>query len=552
LPQSTQLEIIPLGGLGEFGLNLMLYRFGDDCIVVDAGVMFPGPDLPGVDRVVPDLRFLDDCGTLHAVVLTHGHEDHIGAVAHLLARRDVPVHGPAHALGLLRARFREMDHAPRATFVPLPPDGEPLHFGPFVVETVASAHSIPQSKMIVLTTPVGTLLHTADFKLTGAGADSCAERLIELGRNGVLALLSDSTNADRPGSTPGESVVIEAIDGLLADREGRVLITAFASNVERVERLARLAQRHGRKLALAGRAMQSQVEIAESLGLVGFPAGLRVSPDRVMQLAPRNTMVIASGSQAEPLSAMARIAAGRHHEVEVEPGDLVIHSARVIPGNERNIGALIDQLLIKGADVVTQAEAAVHVSGHGAADDLAQLIEWVRPRYVIPIHGEYRHLSAHARLARARGIAPDSVLLARSGDRVTLTAERLAIEGSVPTGRMLVDAAGSAVPPGLVQERRQIAGDGIVVPVVTLDRETGTLTGNPSIVSRGFTASSNGQQTALMLEAERFVATLSPERGPDGRIDVRELEERIETELRRFLRRRTQRQPLIVPLIKEL
>ena len=294
------------------------------------------------------------------------------------------------------------------------------------------------------------------------------------------------------------------------------------------------------------------VEVAENLGLIGFPAGLRVSTDRARELAPRDLMVIAGGSQGEPLSAMARIAAGRHRDVSVDAGDLVIYSARMIPGNEKRIGAMIDQLLIAGADVVTQADAPVHVSGHGSAGDLAQLIEWVRPRYLIPIHGEYRQLSAHARLARELGIAPDRVLLARSGDRVTLTTERLAIEGRVPAGRRFVDGAGNIVSAEVMRERRQIAGDGIVIPVVTLNRETGEIAGVPSIVSRGFAPGDNGQQPELMREAERIVAGVTAERSVDGRIDVTELEDRITTELRRFLRRRTQRQPLIVPVVKEL
>lgn len=554
MSQPSRLEIIPLGGLGEFGLNLMVYRWGQDCLIVDAGMMFPGAEHLGVDVVIPNLSFLEQCGRLHAVILTHAHEDHIGALPYLLARYDVPAYCTSYTEGLIRKRLTEHGLLRESSVRPLPIDGTPLAFGPFVVESLAAAHSIPQARMLILRTPLGTVVHTADFKLDphppdGAGTD--LHRLAQLGREGVLALLSDSTNADQPGFTPGERTVTRTLDRLLGQHAGRVVVTTFASQIQRLQQLARVARRHGRRMALVGSSLQSHVEVAERLGLLELPPDVRVPPDGVMELPAGRALIVASGSQGEPMSAMARIAVNKHREVEVHPGDLVIHSARVIPGNATSIGRMINHLLRRGAEVITAADAPVHVSGHPAQDELRLLLQLLRPRYLIPIHGEYRQLQAHARLAIDFGLDKAAVLLADSGDLIALDGRRIEIVERVPVGQVFIDATLDEVDLSILRERKRAAWDGIVVPVVAVDRSKGAIDGYPDIMTRGFVPPSEPDD-GLMQEARGVVAQTLAEATPEERSDEGLLKARIQTDLRRFLRRRTQRNPLIIPVIVEL
>jgi len=554
LSSKPQLEIIPLGGLGEFGMNLMVYRYGDDCLLVDSGMMFPGEEHLGVDVVIPDLSFLDECGTIHGVVLTHGHEDHIGALPYVLARHDLPVFSTAHAQGLIRNRFDEHALPDRPSLKVLPKDGETTHLGPFGIETIRVAHSIPQSKMVVLHTPIGTVLHTADYKLDedppdGYGTDT--DRLRKLGRDGVLALFGDSTNADRAGTTPGEREATRGLDEIVAQAPHRVVVTCFASNIQRVQQLAMLAQKHGRRVALLGASLQNQVEVAERLGLLRFPPGLRVAAEDVMDLPRQRTMVVATGSQGEPMSALARIAIDKHRHVKLEDDDLVIHSARQIPGNEKSIARMIDHLMRRGARVVTARDALVHVSGHPSSGELTSLLDMVRPRFLVPIHGEYRQLRAHLDVGLASGMAPDSVLLAESGDMIALREQDISIVGRTHVGQVFIDAALDEVDQSLLRDRRRSAWDGIVVAVVAVDRDGGTIADYPQIVTRGFVPDA-GDGDELTVEARRIVLDSLAEATPEERRDEAMLKARIQTDLKRFLRRRTQRTPLIIPVIVEL
>ncbi|MHC4990545.1 MAG: ribonuclease J [Planctomycetota bacterium] len=553
--QATHLEVVALGGLGEFGMNLMVYRWGDDCLVVDAGMMFPGAEHLGVEVVVPDLSFLDDCGTLHGLVLTHGHEDHIGSVPHLLSRHDIPVYASPYTSGLVRSRLEEHPSVSARGLRALPPDGEPLSLGPFRVETLSAAHSIPQAKMLVIETPIGTIIHTADFKLDpdppdGVGTD--LTRLAELGRRGVLALFSDSTNADRPGFTPSERSVTAGIDGQIASCRGRVLVTTFSSNIHRIQELAGLAAKHDRRLTLVGSSILDQAEVAERLGLLRIPSGLRLPADEVMSLPPERAMIVATGSQGEPLSALARISVDKHRDIHLEPGDRVIHSARVIPGNAKSIARMINHLLRRGAEVVTSAEAPVHVSGHPARDELRLLLQLVRPRYLLPIHGEYRQLHAHARLGVEIGLEPQHVPLAESGDLVAIGESEIRVVDQVPTGHVFIDATADRVDWQVLRDRRRIAGDGIVVPVLAIDRGSGTFSVDPEIVTRGFVPDSGDCDNGWMREAKNVVRASLADASPEERTDEAMLKARIQADLKRFLRRRTQRQPLIIPIIVEL
>jgi ribonuclease J len=547
------IEIVPLGGLGEFGMNLMLYRHGEDCIVVDAGMMFPGAEHLGVDVVIPNLSYLDRCGTIHGVVLTHGHEDHTGALPYLLARREVPVYAAPFTLGLVRGRLSEHDMVVRGLLRHLPTDGTPLQLGPFIVETLPVTHSIPQAVMLVLRTPVGTVVHTADFKLDPTPPDGVGTDLAMLGRlgsEGVLALLSDSTNADRPGFTPGERSVVPVLDALLASARARVFVTSFASNVQRMQQVTELAGRHGRKVALVGASMLAHAEVAERLGLLRFPAGLRVDPETAMNLPRERALILVTGSQGEPMSALARIAVDEHREARVEEGDLLIHSARTIPGNEKSIGRMINHLLRRGAQVVTQADAPVHVSGHPAREELKLLLRLLRPKFLIPIHGEFRQLQEHARVGREAGLTRDSVILADSGDRIVLTESECFVADRVPVGQVFIDDALEEVDLSVLRDRRRIAGDGIVVTVVAVNRETGGADGTPEIVSRGFLPE-DGEE-AVLEEARRVVSQALAAATPEERADEGLLKARIATDLKRFLRRRTQRRPLIVPVLVEM
>ncbi len=550
--RAIHLELIPLGGLGEFGMNLMVFRIGDDCIVVDAGMMFPGAEHLGVDVIIPELGFLDDCGTIHGVVLTHAHEDHVGALPWLLARHDVPVWSTPYTEGLVRGRLAEHDLLASQTLRRLPESGGTIRLGPFTIETVPVAHSIPQAVMLAVHTPVGTVVHTADFKLDPDPLDGVATdlgKLRELGDGGVLALLSDSTNAERPGFTPGERTCGPAIEALIAAAPARVFVTTFSSNIHRIRQVAEIATRHGRRTALVGTSIQKQAEVAERLGLLGIPSSARINVESLMDRHRDEVVALVTGSQGEPMSAMARIAVDRHRDVAVEEDDLVVHSARIIPGNEKSIGRMVNHLMRRGARVVTASDAPVHVSGHPSREELRLMLHLLRPRYLVPIHGEYRQLRAHADLALSAGMDPERILLADSGDVIAVSEEECRVVDRVHVGHVFIDAALDEVDFGILRDRRKIAGDGIVVPVVAVDCESGAIGGSPEIVTRGFVP--DGQDDRVVDDARRLIVGLLAEATPEERGDEGVLKARIQTELKRFLRRRTQRRPLIIPVIVE-
>jgi ribonuclease J len=547
------LEIVALGGLGEFGMNLMVYRYGGDCLIVDAGMMFPGAEHLGVDVVVPSMEFLDDCGTIHAVLLTHGHEDHIGALPFLLGRRDVPVYGAPYTLGLVRGRLAEHELGPKPRLTPFPSTGTALTLGPFTVETLPVSHSIPQSAMLVLRTPVGTVVHTADFKLDpypldGPGTDLA--RLARLGEEGVLALLSDSTNAEQPGFTAGERTVGPALDRVIAGARGRVLVTTFSSNIHRIQQVVDVAVARGRNVAVVGSSMEFHTETAEHLGLLRIPAGVRISAEKAMNLAADRALFLVTGSQGEPTSALARIAVDKHRDVVISDGDLILHSARAIPGNEKSIGRMFNHLLRRGATVVTGRDAPIHVSGHPCRDELRLLIHLLKPRFLLPIHGEYRQLLAHAAVGRECGLSHEQVALADSGDLLALTEDSFRRVARIPVGQVFIDAALERVDVSMMRDRRQVAGDGIVVAVVAVHRESGRVDGPAEIASRGFV--SDADEEEILLQARDVVALSLAETSEEERADEGLLKAKIQAGLRRFLRKRTQKRPLIIPVVVEL
>ena len=550
----SHLEIIPLGGLGQFGMNLMVYRWGDECVVVDAGVAFPHTDQLGVDLIRPDLSFLERCGHIHGLVLSHGHEDHIGAVPFVLERHDVPVFAGPYTSGLVQRRLSEAPVAVAARFEPLFDDGRTVRIGPFDVETIPVAHSIPEARMIVLRTPAGTVLHTADFKL-GRPEDrepTALARLDRLGGEGVLVLLADSTNADRPGCTPGERVVTDGLDAVIAQASARVLVTTFSSHLHRIGELARTAERHGRKIALAGTAILAHVENAERVGLIRWPAGVRVSVQDAMKLPRNRVVIVTGGSQAEPTSSLMRIAHGRHREIRLDPDDLIVHSARTIPGNERRIARMMNLLLRRGARLITPAEAPVHVSGHPSADELRLLLRVVKPRHMIPIHGEYRQLAAHAELAREQGLGAAHVLVAESGDRIAVSSDAMRIVDRTPLAPVPITADRKDLDRGVLGDRRRLASEGVLVPVVLLDRSSGTAVLEGGFAARGFVPAPLRGGGPWHPGAERAVRAWLSDTAEEDRSDPERLAAGVETVLRRYLRQNGHGRPLIVPIVVEV
>lgn len=530
----------------------MVFRLGDDCLVVDAGMMFPGAEHLGVDVVIPDMTFLETCGTIHALVLTHGHEDHIGSVPFLLARHDVPVYGTPYTLGLVRARLAEHDLSRNLPLRPLPTSGAPVVLGPFSVEAIPVTHSIPQSTMLAIRTPAGTVVHTADFKLDpfpigGDGTDLA--RLARLGDEGILALLSDSTNADRPGFTAAERTVAPGIDRRVAGASGRVFVTTFSSNIHRIQQVVEIAVRHGRRVAFVGASIQNHVDVAERLGLLRIPAGVRAEAADLMDAPASRALFLATGSQGEPMSALARIAVDRHREARVEPGDVVLHSARIIPGNEKAVGRMMDHLLRRGAQVVTAADAPIHVSGHPSREELRLMLHLLRPAALVPIHGEFRQLAAHAAVGRECGLDADAVAVIESGEVLALDPGGCEVVDRVPVGHVYIDAGLDEVDLEALRDRRQVAGDGIVVTVVAVDPERGAISGLPEIVSRGFV--SGEAEEEILRDARACVSAALAESTPEERADEGLLKAKVQTELKRFLRRRTQKRPLIIPVVVE-
>ena len=548
------LQIVPLGGLGEFGMNMMALRYGGDVIVLDAGLMFPEETCHGVDFVVPDMSYLlDQPGALKGIFLSHGHEDHIGALPHLFQRVKAPVYGTRLTLGIARERLEEYQiDGGEDLLNPIRP-GEVIRCGPFAVEFIQVTHSIPDAVAMAIRTPVGTVVHTSDFKLDQTPVDDRLfdfRRFSQLGDEGVLLLLSDSTNATRPGFTPSERTVGAALEPLIKTARGRVFVATFASNVHRVQQVVEIAERLGRKVAFAGRSVSNSVRIAEELGYLSIPPGVVIELHELERWPADQTVVIATGSQGEPRAALTRIALDAHNDVSLQPGDLVILSTRRIPGNESSIGRMVNHLCRRGADVLMDDTPGVHVSGHASREELKMMIALTRPKYFVPVHGDYQHLSQHARLARDMGYASGQILLVETGDLVEVSPERAVVAGKVPVGRVYIDGTLEEVEEFVIRDRQHLAEDGIVMPIVVIDKHSGEVESPPEIVSRGFMWVQDRDQ--LFSDAGRVVlesiqASTIEERADDGFIKTR-----IHADLKRFLRKRTQRRPMIIPVVLEV
>ncbi len=545
------IRLVPLGGLGEFGLNALVLEWDENLLLLDAGMLFPSADMPGVDSVVPDFEYLSErAGRVRGIVLTHGHEDHIGALSYALQAAPAPVYGSRLTLGFARKRLQERGVS--ADLRTLTPD-EPVEIGPFRVHPIRVAHSVLDSLALAIETPAGVLVASGDFKIDAqapAGERTDLESLSRWGDRGVLALLSDSTNVELPGLTPGEDAVVPAFEEILARTRGRVLVSCFATSIPRMQRVADVATRAGRRVAFLGRRMVDNAEVALDLGLLHIPDSARIAPAALADGGAR-AVVFVSGSQGEPLSALSMIGVGEHRDVAAGPGDTVVLSARAVPGNERTVSRLISNLFRRGCDVVHPGTAKVHVSGHGSRDDVVELLARVRPRYLVPVHGEYRMLAQHARLAVAAGLPADSVLVVEDGDVVSLSGKGARREARVAAGRVLLDRGGAfEIEDLVVRDRRHLSSDGIVVPIVVVDRTTGHLESPPEIVTRGIVDAEEAAELAS--EAGRLLAGAMDSRPVEERLDVELTRERVREELRRFYKRRTQRRPMVIPVVMEV
>ncbi|MCX7707548.1 MAG: ribonuclease J [Anaerolineae bacterium] len=547
------LRIIPLGGLGEVGKNMMLFEYGRNILIVDAGIMFPEHDMFGIDVVIPDYAYLrGHANRVRAIVITHGHEDHIGGLPYLLGDvvpADIPIYATRLAGGLIRAKLSEYPKLGQPNLHAIAA-GESFRVGPFEVEFLAITHSIPDGVGLAIGTPVGKVIHTGDFKFDYTpvrGGSPGFARLGELGAQGVLALLSDSTGAERAGSTPSEAVIGPAFDQIFRDAPGRIIVATFASLLSRVQQVIDAAQRHGRVVALAGYSMIKTAEIARELGYLEAPNGLLVELNEALKLPDRRVAIVTTGSQGQPEAALARMAHGTHRQIEVKPGDTVVLSSTPIPGNEEEVARLINKLIARGADVIYPPLAPVHVSGHASQEEQKLMLSLTRPRFFIPVHGELRHLHAHARIARQLGIPDDHILVVENGAVVELTADSAQVVDRIPVGEVFVDGSGVGdVGPRVMAEREVLGQDGFVVAVVPVSAATGEVVGRPELVSRGF-VSLRESGDLLQRAADRAYSVLRV-------TNIRKRQaiiERTQDALAKFLFEETRRKPMVVATVME-
>jgi ribonuclease J len=553
---TTPVRIVFLGGLGEIGRNCACIELEDRILLIDCGIMFPDVDMPGVDLVLPDFTYLrENADRLEAVVLTHGHEDHAGGLAFLLAEvGPVPIYGSALSLGLARNRIEEAGMLSRTELIPVE-DGERRHIGPFDCQFIPVTHSVPHGFATAVFTPAGIILHSGDFKLDQAPVDGRMTDLAllgEIGRRGVRLLLSDSTNAEESGHTPSESSISGVLRELFHEHAGRRVIAAcFASHIHRVQQIATTAIEHDRSVAFLGRSMQQNVRLARSMGLLDIPDPAIIEIEEIDRFEPGKICVICTGSQGEPMSALALMAAHENHRVKLGPDDTVIISAHPIPGNESNVSRVIGGLLRAGADVVHSGLAAVHVSGHAAQEELKFLLNLIKPEYFVPVHGEYRHLVHHARLARSTGVAADHVLVCEDGDSLVLHEEGIDFEPRfAPAGYLYVDGIVGDVGRGVLRDRRALAAEGIVVVIVTIDGHTGEVITGPEIVTRGWVHAPEAE--SLLEEAKEAVLRALTVAIDEGALDFDSMRRHARKGLSKFINERTKRRPIVVPIVMEV
>ena len=552
---STELDsvsIIPLGGLGEFGKNMMVYEFGQDIVIVDAGIMFPEHHTPGIDLIVNNIEYLvEHRNKIRGVVITHAHEDHMGGLSFLLREINIPVYATKLTLALASGRLKEYHLLSQAELHTIDTDA-PLELGCFNIEFINVTHSVPDAVTLAIHTPVGTIVHTSDFKFDQTPIDNRPtdlHKLAAIGAKGVRLLLSDSTNVDRSGFSPSERSIFEKLDQIFRQTENRLFLCTFSSSLHRIQQFIDLAVSHRRLVAITGRSMISNIRTASELGYLNLPPHLLIDIKDVERFAPNEVLVLSTGSQGEPRSAMALMATNRHSILKINPEDTVVISARQIPGNEQAIGQMIDNLLRREAIVIHENNADIHVSGHGAYEDLKLMLSLVRPNCFVPLHGEYRHLIEHAKLAELTGVPPQNIIVAENGDRVRLNLVDCYLDGQVPAGAVFVDGKTESTSDIVLHDRRLLSSDGIVVPVVHLDRQ-GQLVSSVDLVTRGFVHLDVSED--LIIESKQIVTQLIQDLDDTIKNQPEKIQEQIRLVLRRFLKNQTGKIPIILSSISQL
>lgn len=549
--KNSRLRIIPLGGLGEFGMNTLVIGYNEHLVVIDAGLMFPDEETPGVDLIVPDIAYLlENSNKIEGIVLTHAHEDHIGGLAYILEKIDVPVYGSKLTLEMAKSRLKEFNLLSQAKLNEVSPEDR-LNLGPFGFEFFNMAHSVPDTLGIAIHTPVGSIVHSGDFKFDQTPVDgkmTDVHKLAELGDKGVLLLLSDSTNSERHGYTPSERDIYSNLDSIFHSSKGRIFFSTFASSLHRIQQCIDLAAEYERKIAVTGRSMKENIRIASELGYLRIPEEYLIGEKSVMEYPADEVVVLSTGSQGEPRSAMSLIALDEHARMQIEPGDTAIISARIIPGHEKTVGRMVDHLFRRGADVIYERISNVHVSGHGSREDLKWMINLVRPKFFIPVHGGYRKLVYHAHLANHTGISEDNIVVAEDGDVIELTSDSCRIVDEVTAGRVFVDGRiDSEIENIVLHDRQQLSQDGMMIPIVVLDGHTGKLIAGPDIVSRGVVYVDRSEE--LLNEAKQIVINSLNGLNLEEKNDSVIVQDEIRTGLRKFFSKRLSRRPIVLSVV---
>jgi ribonuclease J len=547
------LSVIPLGGLEEIGMNMTIMEYGEDMIIIDAGLMFPQEDMLGIDFVIPDFTYvLENREKVRAIFLTHGHEDHTGALPFLLREIQVPVYGTPLTIGLVKDKLKEhkLDNVELNTVNPR----DLIQAGAFTLEPIRVTHSIVDGVAYGIRTPAGLVVHTGDFKLDPTPVDGKLmdfHRFSEYGENGTLLLLSDSTNAERGGFTFSEKEVRRAFEDIFSDAKGRIIIATFASNIHRIQQVIDVAVMFKRKIILSGRSMVANAQIALDLGYLRIPADTWLKLDDLKNLQDHEVVIVTTGSQGEPMSVLSRIATDEHKQIKIRENDIVILSAKVIPGNEHSIGRIINHLFRRGANVIYEKVSEIHVSGHASKEELKLMLNLVRPKYFMPIHGEHRHKVYHARLAEKTGVPKENIFIHDNGDVLEISGVGAQKAGKVTTGRIFVDGKGVGdVEDMVLRDRRRLAHDGIVIVIISIEKLTGTIASGPDIVSRGFIFEDASQE--VINDVKDLVTTTLSEMTPEFIADKALVQAKIRSVLKKYLRNTMDRKPMIMPLVFEV
>jgi ribonuclease J len=546
------LRFIPLGGIGEIGKNMFAYEYNGEIIIVDAGLLFPEQEMLGIDLVIPDISWLiENADKIHAILLTHGHEDHIGALPWVLNEINLPVWGTKLTLGLLKNKLTEHEYLPKTSLNVIDPD-ETLQFGSFTIQPFRVTHSIPDALGFIIETPAGRVVHSGDFKIDQTplhGQRTEVQKIVQKTDGDVLSLMVDVTNVERTGWVTSESLVADTFDNIFADAEGRIIFATFASNISRMQEIINASHFYDRKVCVMGRSMIGNLEIARQLGYIKLPdPDIIVSPDKVNSLPPEQVTVLTTGSQGEPLSALRLISSGEHKYIKVGEGDLVVISATPIPGNEDLVYRTINQLFRQGAEVIYHIHDRVHVSGHGNQEEIKMMLTLSSPRYTVPMHGEFRHLVRFKKLAKSMGMKDENIFLLHSGDVLEMTRTSASVVGQVTAGRVMIDGLGVGdIGASVLRDRRLLSKDGMLIAIVGIDEQTGAVTSGPDIITRGFVYAD--AQEDLIEDAKNVIIKKLEGINQLANMDHETLKATIKTALNRFLNERTGRKPMVIPVV---